>query len=99
MLEEIKLLLGDAAANFSDAQITLAYRMALAEVEEYCKRDVDTDITLKFMVERIAVIKLNRLNTEGLESQSYSGVSENYLDGYPADIIAILNRKRRIKVV
>lgn len=99
MLEEIKLLLGDAAANHSDARITLAYKMALAEVEDYCNREVDADITLKFMVERIAVIKLNRLNTEGLDSQSYSGVSENYLDGYPADIIAILNKKRKIKIV
>lgn len=97
MLEEIKLLLGDAAANHSDAQISLAYRMALAEVEDYCKREADA--MLEMVAQQIAVIKLNRRNTEGLESQSYSGVSENYLDGYPADIIAILNRKRRMKVL
>lgn len=97
MIEEIKLLLGDAASNYTDAQISLAYKMALAEVEDYCNREADT--TLELLAEKIAIIKLNRMNTEGLASQSYSGVSESYVDGYPADIKAVLNRKRRIKVV
>lgn len=97
MIEEIKLLLGDAASNFSDAQIGLCLKMALAEVESYCNRKLDYE--LEVIAERIAVIKLNRLNTEGLASQSYSSVNENYLDGYPAEILAVLNRKRKIKVV
>jgi hypothetical protein len=97
MLEEIKLLLGDAADNFTEAQISLAYKLALAEVEDYCNREADT--ALELVAERIAVIKLNRLNTEGLASQSYSGISESYIDGYPADIQAALNRKRKIKVI
>lgn len=97
MIEEIKLLLGEAAANFTDAQIGLCYKLALSEVEEYCNREADT--ALELAAERIAVIKLNRLSTEGLSGQSFSGVSETYLDGYPADILALLNRKRKIKVV
>ena len=97
MIEEIKLLLGDAASNYTDAQISLAYKMALAEVEDYCNREADA--TLELLAEKIAVIKLNRMNTEGLASQSYSGVSESYIDGYPADILAVLNRKRKIKVI
>ena len=96
MIEEIKLLLGDAASNYTDAQISLAYKMALAEVEDYCNREADA--TLELLAEKIAVIKLNRMNTEGLASQSYSGVSESYIDGYPADILAVLNRKRKIKI-
>ena len=97
MIEEIKILLGEAAANFTDAQISLSYRLALTEVEEYTKREADT--TLELMAAQIAVIKLNRSNTEGLTGQSYSGISENYLDGYPSEIVAVLNRKRKIKVV
>lgn len=97
MIEEIKILLGDAAANFTEAQIALALKMALAEVEDYCNREVDA--TLELMAEKIAVIKLNRINTEGLASQSYSGVNESYLDGYPAEILAVLNRKRKIKII
>lgn len=95
MIEEIKLLLGDAADSFTDAQIGLCLKLALAEVEAYCNRTVDYE--LEIVAEKIAIIKLNRINTEGLASQSYSGVSESYVDGYPADIKAVLDRKRKIK--
>lgn len=97
MIEEIKLLLGEAAANYTDAQIALAYKIALAEVEEYCNREADS--SLELIAEKIAVIKLNRIGTEGLASQSFSGVNESFVDGYPAEIMAVLNRKRKIKVV
>ena len=97
MLEEVKLLLGDAAGNYTDAQISLCLKMALAEVEAYCGRDADA--ALELQAQKIAVIRLNRLHTEGLASQSFSGVSESYIDGLPADIMAVLNRKRKIKAV
>ena len=97
MIEEIKLLLGDAASNYSEPQFELALRMARAEVEAYCNRTLDSE--LEVVAERIAVIKLNRMNTEGLTSQAYSGVSESYINGYPADILAVLNRKRKIKFI
>ena len=97
MIEEIKLLLGDAAGNYSDAQIGLCLKLALAEVEAYCNRAIDYE--LEIVAEKIAIIKLNRLNTEGLSAQTYSVVSESYIDGYPAEILTVLNRKRKIKVV
>ena len=97
MIEDIKTMLGDAAANYTDAQINLCLKLAVAEVEAYCNRKVEGD--LEILVAKIAVIKLYRLNTEGLLSQSYSGVNENYIDGYPAEITAALNRKRKIKVI
>ena len=97
MIDEIMILLGDAASNYTEAQIGLCSKQALAEVEGYCRRELDYE--LEMCAVRIAIIKLNRLNTEGLSASSYSGVSESYIDGYPADIQAILNRKRKIKVV
>ena len=97
MLEEIKILLGETANNYTDAQIGLALKLAIAEVEDYTNRDLD--YSLELVALKIAVIKLNRLGTEGLASQGFSGVSESYIDGYPADILAILNRKRRIRVI
>lgn len=97
MIEDIKLLLGEAAANYTDAEIALALRMALAEVEAYCNRTADAELEL--VAEKIAVLQLNRRNTEGLASQSFSGVSESYIDGYPAEILSILNRKRKIKML
>ena len=97
MINDIKIMLGDAASNYSDALINLCYKQALTEVEAYCNREADIEMDL--VADRLAVIKLNRINTEGLSGQSFSGVSENYIDGYPADIKAILDRKRRIKLL
>lgn len=97
MIEEIKILLGDAADNYSDAQINLCLKWALAEVRAYCNREIDME--LEMVAQKIAIIKLNRLHTEGLLSQSFSGVNESYIDGYPADILTVLNRKRKIKIL
>jgi hypothetical protein len=97
MIQDIKVMLGDAASNFSDAQIELVAKQSLAEVEAYCNRRADLE--LEMIADRIAIIKLNRINTEGLASQSFSGVNETYIDGYPSDIKAALNRKRKIKII
>lgn len=97
MVNDIKLMLGDAASNFNDDLIALYYKQSLAEVEDYCRREADA--VLEGIADRIAVIKLNRLNSEGLNSQAFSGVSESYINGYPADIQAILDRKRKIKLL
>lgn len=97
MIEEIKTLLGDRADSFTEAQIGLALKRALAEVEGYCKREVDYE--LESCAVEIAIIRLNRMNTEGIASMSASGVSESYLDGYPQHIQNILNRKRKMKVL
>lgn len=97
MIDNIKLMLGNSASNYTDEQINLAYRRASMEVEAYCMRELD--IELEMIVEEIAVIKLNRMNTEGLASQSLSGVSESYLSDYPQHIKNVLNRKRKIKAV
>lgn len=97
MLEELKVLLGEIAENYTEAQMGLALKISIAEVEEYCRRELD--YALEVAALQIAKIKLNRLNTEGLASQGFSGVSESYIDGYPAEIQSLLNRKRKIKVL
>lgn len=97
MTENIKLMLGNSASNYSDAQIEFAYRRAVNEIETYCKRNLDVELAM--VAEEIAVIKLNRLGTEGLSNQSYSGVSESYIDGYPDTIKKILNSKRKVKAL
>lgn len=97
MFEDIKALLGDAATNYTDAQIKVCLKMAVSEIETYCNRSLDAD--LEMIAARIAIIKLYRMNSEGLAGQSFSGVTETYLDGYPADIQAALNRKRKVKVL
>ena len=97
MIEEVKLLLGESASNYSDDLIGLALKMAIAAVEDYTHRELD--YSLQLIAERIAIIKLNRMGTEGLNSMSVNGLSENYINGYPADILATLNSKRKIRVI
>lgn len=97
MIEELKVFLGEAADNFTDAQIGLALKFALAEVEAYTKRQLDYELEVAVM--QIAKIKLNRLNTEGLIAAGFNGVNESYIDGYPDEVKALLNSKRKMKVI
>ena len=97
MLEELKVLLGELEDNYSEAEMGLALKLSICEVEEYCKRDMD--YALELAAVQIAKIKLLRMGTEGLASQGFSGVSESYIEGYPDEIQKLLNRKRKIKVL
>lgn len=97
-INDIRLMLGDAVDNFTDEQITLYYKMSVIDIKTYTNRE-HLDDDLEMIAKRITVLKLNRLNTEGLASSSYSGISHSYIDGYPDDIKAILNSKRKIKVL
>ena len=94
MIDEIKLLLGDAAQNYSDAQIGLMAKIALDYVETYTQREIDYSLTL--LAERITIILLNRMNSEGISSESFNGTSVSYIDGLPDDIIKALNKKRKV---
>ena len=96
MLEKIKLCLTNN--TYTDDLINLFIEDTTKEVKIYCNRE-DIDTELESVIRRIVIIKLNRINSEGLSSQSYSGVSESFIDGYPQDIIAILNRKRKLKTL
>lgn len=42
------------------------------------------------------VIKVNRLGTEGIASEGYSGVSTSYLDTLPADLKSIIYANTRL---
>ena len=96
MLEKIKICLTNN--TYTDDLINLFIDDTTKEVKIYCNRE-DIDTELESVIRKIVIIKLNRMNSEGLSSQSYSGVSESFIDGYPQDIIAVLNRKRKLKTL
>ena len=93
MIEEIKVLLGTNASKYTDEQIGLALKQSLAEIEGYCNREPDYE--LEVIATKMSVIKLYRLGTEGLNSHSFTGVSEAFLNGYPTEIMMVLNMKRK----
>ena len=96
MLEKIKICLTNN--TYTDELINLFIEDTTKEVKIYCNRE-DIDTELESVIRRIVIIKLNRMNSEGLSSQSFSGVSESFIDGYPQDIISVLNRKRKLKTL
>lgn len=96
MLEKIKICLTNN--TYTDDLINLFIDDTTKEIKIYCNRE-DIDTELESVIRRIVIIKLNRMNSEGLSSQSFSGVSESFIDGYPQDIISVLNRKRKLKTL
>lgn len=96
MLEDLKLLLG-ILNDQKDEVLELLIRQATFEVKSYTNRD---DVAnLKDLILQIAIIKYNRMGTEGLASESYSGSSYSYIDTYPDNIIKHLKRMRRLKTI
>ena len=53
---------------------------------------------LESAVISLSVIAVNRIGTEGMASEGYSGVSTSYLDDVPPRVASILNTNRRLGV-
>lgn len=98
MLKTLKLLLGERAAGYTDEYLTLLLEQAQTEAMAYTRRD-DVPLGLQAVIPRMALVIANRSGSEGVAAQGFSGVSESYLDGWPADILAVLRRYRRIGVM
>ncbi|QIW51176.1 phage head-tail connector protein [Lactococcus raffinolactis] len=53
---------------------------------------------LESAVISLSVVAVNRIGTEGLASEGYSGVSTSYLDDVPPRVASILNANRRLGI-
>jgi hypothetical protein len=91
MLNRIKVLLGIAPEDTSKDELLT---ILLDEAEEDAKMITRRErlFGMDSIIERMVVYLYNRLGTEGLDSESYSGASYKYADGYPADIMDALGR-------
>ena len=58
----------------------------------------ELNLQLSSAVVSLSVITVNRIGTEGLASEGYSGVSTSYLDDVPPRVAYILNANRRLGV-
>ena len=91
----------------------LKNRLDEVEVSEIKLQAIIDDVTLEVLADTnqsklnaqlesavisLSVITVNRLGTEGLSSESYSGVSTSYLDDVPPRVASILNANRRLGV-
>ena len=97
MLDKLKLMLG-ITDNTKDTLLNLILDIVIQEFLDYTNRD-DIPDGANAVALQMAVIQYNRIGSQGLASQGYSGVSESYIDGYPENIRKQLNRYRKMKAI
>lgn len=96
MFEDVKLLLG-LATDEKDSLLKVLLAQATAEAKAYTN---NTNMAvLSPAITQMVVYKYNRLGTEGLNNESYSGESYNYAAEYPAAVMSLLKSCRRIKTI
>lgn len=97
MLEKIKVLLGIVDAS-KDNLLNILIDQAQDDVITYT-RNPECIYALGNIICQMVIYKYNRLGTEGLNSEGYSGVSFSYTADYPAAIYKSLNRYKKVKTL
>ncbi|NFG25216.1 hypothetical protein FDF11_15260 [Clostridium botulinum] len=96
IIESIKLRPGISTVDeFLLADIV---QDAVIEVSDYINLEEGKEFPAKCIsiVKDIVVIKVNKLGSEGISSESYSGVSQSYIEDIPKDILRKLKRYRKL---
>lgn len=92
-IEQVKVLLGitdDTKDELLNLLIDNAREYAVAYTHN---EDVEA---LSGCIARIAVYDYNRIGTEGIDGESYSGVSFSYSADYPESVLKPLRSYRRV---
>ena len=97
MLERIKLLL-NITDESKDALLSELIDNAEEYVAVYCNNP-NAVALLPGAIASMVIQDYNRLGAEGLNSESYSGVSFNYQSAYSEDIMKQLRRYRKVGVI
>ena len=96
----IETLLERLKARLDDVEVPDVKLQAIVEdVTQEVLADTNQsklNAQLESAVISLSVVAVNRLGTEGLASEGYSGVSTSYLDDVPPRVASILNANRRL---
>lgn len=95
MLEEIKALLNITDSS-KDNILSALISMATEEATEYTKRE---EKDLGAVIRKMVIYQFNRIDSLGLSSEGYSGVSFSYSSDYPDDIKRTLQSMKRVIVL
>lgn len=96
MLRKIKTLLG-ITDNSKDAILTILIDSACEEARNITHDNTITD-QLEMTICDMVIYKYNRIDTTGVDSESYSGVSFGYSHDYPESIIRQLKANRKLVI-
>ena len=96
VLEGVKLRPG--ISNNSDELLKDLINDVITDVKDYINYSDSEELPSELIsaVKELVIIKCNTLGTEGLNSQSSNGVSENYSNDIPKPIKKKLNRYRKL---
>ena len=95
MIEDIKKLIGPAADG-KDEVIQLL--IGLATDDAKTKTGCEDKLLLRSVIIEMVIFKFNQLGVEGLESESYSGISYHYSSDYPESILSALDAIKKSQI-
>lgn len=93
MLDKIKVLLG-LTDGTKDDLLTILLEQAIEEATTYTHNDCVP--VLESAIIKMVVYNYNRIGTEGIDSEGYSGVSFGYSADYPDSIMRVLKAHRKL---
>lgn len=70
----------------------------IGEFKAACNRD-DAPEAAAAVISQMVQHRYNQRGAEGLQSQSYSGMSESYMTDYPASLRRAMNRYRKVRML
>lgn len=98
ILEKIKLILFPTENYTKDELLTMLIDDAKIEAVDYCNLSI-YDVKLDSTLVKMVIQNYNKSITQGIASESFSGVSESYINGYTSDVISLLNKNRKVKFI
>lgn len=97
MLDNIKLLLGLTDDDSKDDILMVLIQRAINEAKNYTHND--SIIDYENVIDDMVIFQFSRLGTQGLDAESYSGVTFNYSADYPESILRQLRSHRKVMVI
>jgi len=96
VLQSLKLRPG--ISNLSDDLLKDFIQDSFNDVTEYINLENGLEMPMGCIsiVKDLVVIKVNKIGSEGISSESHEGVSHSYIDGIPKEIKTRLRRYRRL---
>lgn len=95
MLEELKLLLGISDSSLDD-KLNLIIRLTTSRLKVLLGGAEEIPESLQYIITEVAVIRFNRIGSEGLSSHGVEGESLSFTDddfaGYKTEIQAYLDQ-------
>ncbi len=95
MLEELKLLLGITDTSL-DEKLNLIIRLTTSRLKVLLGGAEEVPESLQYIITEVAVIRFNRIGSEGLSSHGVEGESLSFTDddfaGYKTEIQAYLDK-------